>query len=813
MSSDSLDTRLSGRSAATLISLLILFALAVWLGLSPLWAVPDVVPASADPTVFSAERAMRHLNAIALAPRPIGSAANAATRDYLVAQIAALGLQPEVQATHVLRSEPGFPEAHIIAVENVVVRVPGAEPGGKALLVSGHYDSVATSVGASDCGMCTAVTLETLRAVVAAADAGQPLRNDVIFLFTDAEENGVVGATGFMRDHPWATDVGLSIVFEGLGSDGAPLLYVSRRGSGDLTAAALDALRQGTRYPLASSFLHDFMWNVAGNTGSDLDAFAEGAPGFSFIYLSLETVAAYHNQADNIATLDPRSVQGMGDLALTLTHAFGDRPLAGLPDAPDRVMFPLAPGVIVDYSGGLALLVAIVAAALLAAALVLGLRRGRLTGRGLLAACALGLPVMLTAILVVTGIWWLVRLLTPGLHTFTVGGWWGNGFYLTASLALALAVALAWRGVLRFRAADLLAGGLLWFALLALVTALVLPGISYLFVWPLLVVALGWLVLALRPGERWAALPVAAGALVALVLAAPVAYWLWVYVGRAEAQMGIPFAALPVLFVLPALLLAAAAVEALRPAATAPVAQRRVALEFVRRPWFVFLVLALLLFAVPALRQPTPARPWVNTVVYTLDADQGVAQWVTFNDSRAGRGTRQQLDEWTRQFFPDGAEATTFDPWLVTRTDTLYPALRAPAPAVALPHTTITAIYTGGEAQLTLSRPPEAMLTRLVVHTTAPIMAVTLDGRPLDLAGTQPAEYTVLVLGRADTLTLTLGGLAEGDVTIEVLDRLTTDVLTIAAQAGLTIRPRPAWMDVAAASDTGEGALVTTHFE
>ncbi len=813
MSSDSIDTRLSGRSAAILISLLILFALAVWLGLSPLSAVPDVVPASAAPTVFSAERAMTHLNIIAATPRPIGSAANAATRDYLMAQIAALGLQPEVQATHVLRTEPGFPEAHIVAVENVLVRVPGAEPGGKALLVSGHYDSVATSVGASDCGMCTAVTLETLRAVVAAAGAGQPLRNDVIFLFTDAEENGVVGATGFMRDHPWATDVGLSIVFEGLGSGGASLLYVSSRGSGDLTAAALDVLREGTRYPLASSFLHDFMWNVAGNTGSDLDAFAEGAPGFGFIYLPLETVAGYHNQADNLAALDPRSVQGMGDLALTLTRAFGNRPLDELTGAPDRVAFPLARGVLVDYSSSLSLPLAIVATALLAAALVLGLRRGRLTGRGLLAAFALGAPLMLTAVLVVTGIWWLVRLLTPGLHTFTVGGWWGNGFYLTASLALALAVALAWRGMLRFRADDLLAGGLLWFALLALVTALLLPGIGYLFVWPLLVVALGWVVSALRPGGKWAALPVVVGAFVALVLAAPVAYWLWVYVGRAEAQMGIPFAALPVLFVLPALLLAAAAVEALRSTATAPVAQRRVALGLVRRPWFAFLALALLLFAIPALRRPAPARPWVNTVVYTLDAGEGAAYWVTFNDSRMGRGTRQQLDEWTRQFFPAGAEATTFDPWLVTRSDTLYPALRAPAPVVALPHTTITATYTGGEAQLTLSRPPEAMLTRLVVHTTAPITAVTLDGRPLDLAGTQPAEYTVLVLGRADTLTLALGGLSQGDATIEVLDRLTTDVMTIAAQAGLMINPRPAWMGVASASDTGEGALVTTRFE
>ena len=104
------------------------------------------------------------------------------------------------------------------------------------------------------------------------------------------------------------------------------------------------------------------------------------------------------------------------------------------------------------------------------------------------------------------------------------------------------------------------------------------------------------------------------------------------------------------------------------------------------------------------------------------------------------------------------------------------------------------------------------MLTRLVVRATVPITAVTLDGQPLDLAGTQPTEYTILVLGRADTVTLALGGPDEGDMTIEVLDRLTNDVMAIAAQAGLTINPRPAWMGVASASDTGEGAIVTTQF-
>jgi hypothetical protein len=823
-------SRIAGLSATTAarLGILTLIALAAWLGLQSLTAVPAVIGADAPATVFSAERALVDLRALTADPRPVGSPANAAARDYLLAQIAALGLEPQVQQTAVLRHEPGFPETHLMPVENVLIRVPGTETGGKALLVSGHYDSVGTAVGASDCGMCAATTLETLRAVVAAAAAGQPPRNDVIFLFTDAEEIGVAGALGFMRDHPWAADVGLSLVFEALGNDGAPLLYIAGPESGAVVGEALDALGDGAARPLASSFLHDFMWTVAGNTGSDLDAFVEGAPGLGFIYLSLETVAAYHTNADSAANLDPRSVQGMGDFAVTLTRHFANRPLDDLSRSPNLVMFPLWPGMMARYSSALALPLAIAAAALLVVALFFGLRRGALSGRGVLASFAAWLPALLVAVLLASAAWGLVRLLTPHLHNFTAGGWWGSGFYLAAALALGLAMAVAWRGLLRrFAAADLLGGMALWWALLALLTAAALPGLSYLFVWPLLPLAAAMGVANTRyeirdtNGDRVSGIFrisyfvfSALAAAVAALLFAPVANWLWIYAGRAEAMMGLPMAGLPVLFVWPALALAATVADT-------RYERRDMAGDRVsgvsRISYLVsfgLIALAAVLFIVPALRQADATRPWANAVVYTLDADSGAAHWVTFNDSRLGRGTRHQIDEWTSQFFADRIEETTFDPWLLTRSDTRYPALQTAAPLVDLPHTVITAAPGASEAghtRLVVARPPEAWLTQLVVHSAAPITGLTLDGEALDLGGAQPTEYTFLIIGRDDEVIIDLAG-ADG-VTAGILDRLTTDVTAIAAQAGLAIAPRPTWMTTAAASDTADGALVTSRYE
>ena len=236
---------------------------------------------------------------VAAQPHPIGAPANAAVRDYLLSEIAKLGLEGQVQRTTVSELSPLSGDAQVTPVENVVVRLPGTAGTGKAVLLTGHYDSVPTTPGAGDCGSCVAAVLETLRAV----KAGPPLQNDVIFLFTDGEELGVVGATAFVREHPWAQDVGLSIVLEGLGIQGSSFLYTTGPNQGGVVREALDAMAQ----PAAFAYINDVMWKLAGNSGSDLDAFvAGGGPGLAFVHLSLDGSQSYHSGADNVPALDPR---------------------------------------------------------------------------------------------------------------------------------------------------------------------------------------------------------------------------------------------------------------------------------------------------------------------------------------------------------------------------------------------------------------------------------------------------------------------------------------------------------------------------
>src|SRR5438552_11328143 len=58
---------------------------------------PAPVPATAPDTVFSAERAMRHVEEIAARPHPMGTAEHDRVRDYIIAQLTQFGVNPQIQ--------------------------------------------------------------------------------------------------------------------------------------------------------------------------------------------------------------------------------------------------------------------------------------------------------------------------------------------------------------------------------------------------------------------------------------------------------------------------------------------------------------------------------------------------------------------------------------------------------------------------------------------------------------------------------------------------------------------------------------------
>src|SRR5215469_1294960 len=318
---------------------------------------PAALPANAPQTAFSAERAMKHVVAIAQRPHPIGSAEHDRVRDYLVAQLSNLGLKPQIQnATGV-----GTRSADAGRVQNIVARMPGRQSGGPAVLLVAHYDSVEAGPGAADDCAGIAAILETVRAL----RAGAPLVHDVVAMFTDGEEPGLLGAAAFVREHPWAKDVAMALNFEARGTTGRSLMFETGPGN-------LDSIRVLRTVPgvTAGSMFTTIYRTMPNDT--DLSELALlGTPALNFAFG--DGPDRYHTSYDDVAHLNSGSLQDHGQQALALAHAFANGPLPRQRTG-DAVFFDLPLIGLVAYSEKWAMPLALVAAAL-AVVLIIRSRR------------------------------------------------------------------------------------------------------------------------------------------------------------------------------------------------------------------------------------------------------------------------------------------------------------------------------------------------------------------------------------------------------------------------------------------------------
>ena len=95
------------------------------------------------------------------------------------------------------------------------------------------------------------------------------------------------------------------------------------------------------------------------------------------------------------------------------------------------------------------------------------------------------LPLVLIATAIVSALWVLLRLVDPRLQVFLIGVSYDRELYTLAFALLSAGLMVAgYRLLRRHRAVDLGIGALLWWVLLALLTAFRLPGSSYAFALP-----------------------------------------------------------------------------------------------------------------------------------------------------------------------------------------------------------------------------------------------------------------------------------------------------------------------------------------
>jgi hypothetical protein len=603
-----------------LLGLALLAGLAVWL-VRP----PRPVPATAPATEFSAFRAQRDVAAVASQAHPLGSAANAEVRDYLLSRCRELGLAPTVQDLTLLATQPG--QLTAARVQNVVARLPGQHPGGPAVLVLAHYDSQPHAPGAGDDGAGVAAMLETLRAL----RAGPPLANDVIWLFTDGEEAGLLGARAYVADTArLRREVGVALNFEGRGNAGPSLTFEVSPQNGWV----MREYARAAPYPIASSLFYEAYRHLPNNT--DFTPLRQaGITGLNFAFV--DGYPYYHSPADTPAHLDLGSLQHHGSYMLSLVRHFGSIPLTHT-KAPDETFFNPLGTWLVHYPAAWNLWLTHLTISLVVLTLVLAYVRGQLSAGSLLGGALGWLGGVALLLLAGWGLLTLVARVYPHYSAFYDRASYNAQAYQGALQALGLALFAAYYGWLsRFvRPGSLLGGVLLVLALVLGVLQWQTPSAAFLLAWPLLAATLAW-GLRLRKAADPTRQPASGladwlAALPAVLLLAPTIYLLLIIFGLGVLAL----LALLLLAVLLGLLL-----PVLLPVLRPVVGPSRLATSWLLPGLALAEVLMALLMG-HITRQPTAAQPQQTQLYYALDAAHGQAYWLSL---------AERPDAWTRQVF------------------------------------------------------------------------------------------------------------------------------------------------------------------
>lgn len=379
---------------------------------------------------FSTKRALNQVEAISKKPHYVGSKEHEVVANYLIKELNMLGLETTIQQGYTL-SDWG----NLVKSKNILARIKGTN-NSKALLLLSHYDSAphSYSKGASDAGSGVATILESIRAFL---HSKTPHKNDIIILFSDAEELGLNGAALFVTQHQWAKEVGLVLNFEARGTSGPSyMLMETNKGNAGLVKEFAAA---NTAFPVSNSLMYSIYKMLPNDT--DLTVFREqgNIQGYNFAFI--DDHFNYHTAQDDINHLNKNTLAHQGSYLMPLLNYFSNVDLSTTQASEDYVYFTI-PYTFISYPYSWVLPMLIIALTLFIFLLFLGRAKRILSfreiGRGF---------IPFFGSLIFTGLFtffaWKALLKVYPQYNDLLNGFTYNGHaYLAAFVFLALAISL-----------------------------------------------------------------------------------------------------------------------------------------------------------------------------------------------------------------------------------------------------------------------------------------------------------------------------------------------------------------------------------
>jgi hypothetical protein len=385
-------------------------------------------------------------------PHPVGTAENRQVKLRIQAWLDAQGIAHEEQAAWGCREK----WSSCAYAENIIATIPG-QADGPFVAMMAHYDSVPSAPGAGDDMAGVVAILEAARAAMAVGG----FRNPLLLVITDAEESGLQGAEAFFRHHPLAERVGVLLNLEGSGTRGiSQVLRTSMP-----NAWYMNLFRASASQPAGSSMANEVFKRMPNDTDFSV-AMEASVPGIDFAFAAERN--HYHTPNDNVANLDPRTIQHHGDNLFPLLLRLANADLEAQPGG--RVVYNGTNGVWLQWrESGSAWLLGIAFATLLLASL----RADAGPVRLLIAATAVPIVLIIAGGLLVHGAFAVLAAVNGGAVPWPAHLW---PFRLVAFTAVLLPALVLARWVsLRMSFRCLLVGGWWFLWLLSLALVLYLP--------------------------------------------------------------------------------------------------------------------------------------------------------------------------------------------------------------------------------------------------------------------------------------------------------------------------------------------------
>lgn len=580
-------------------------------------------------TRFSALRVRKHIQAMAAEPHFMGSEANAKVRDYVVEEFSKMGLRATVESHYLQHRRWGRSYANLARPENIIVTLKG-QKNGKAVMVTGHYDSVLNSPGAGDDVHTVANILEVARLL-----KEEELENDVIFLITDGEELGLFGALAYVENHD-LSNIGVLLNYEARGNNGPSISFEWSDGN----AWLVRQLRKAGRRPVANSLSYEIYDRMP--NGSDFTHFKEAdVPGINNAFIG--GFSYYHSPDDRPEKLNLRSVQHAGENMYRLTKHLANTDLTTV-KSHNASFFNLF-GVLVIYSSRLDLPIAILTVALWLLLVFRWIRSGKTSLKRWGIALLVQLSLLAAVFGLAKGLDNLILALYPNYNVFYAGQFYNHEWYLAAAAGLALLV--VWLVISRLQhRLGIQSLQLAYLTILSFLLAAVhyfIPTATYLMAVPMLGFFAGLLIRETGPVVHTSWADFAAGLLMMIL---PCALWITT-VHLLFLAFSLSLLAGPVvLFSIFALALLLAFEE------------------LWEKKNYALPVLAVMGFTISfgwahLTSKPTAERPLLSNLYHVYDADAETGYWVTNNPS-VNIGNQAALTD------PERMDLRM--PWLTTRT-------------------------------------------------------------------------------------------------------------------------------------------------